>query len=93
MNRDRTNPGYPVRVPVVETIEIGNGGTSIIWIDNIGRLKVGPKSAGSEPGPACYDKGGKEPTLTDAYVIAGYLNPDHLLGGNIKIKKELSKES
>jgi N-methylhydantoinase A len=93
VNRDRTNPGYPVRVPVVETIEIGNGGTSIIWIDNIGRLKVGPKSAGSEPGPACYDKGGKEPTLTDAYVIAGYLNPDHLLGGDLKIKKELSKES
>jgi len=77
-----------VKVPVVEVVEIGNGGTSIAWVDEVGALKVGPKAAGAYPGPACYGKGGTEPTLTDAYVVAGYLNPNYLLGGELKVYRD-----
>ncbi len=90
IERDKYNPGYPVRVPVVDIVEIGNGGTSIGWIDEVGDLKVGPKAAGAYPGPACYGKGGKKPTLTDAYVITGYLNPEYLLGGEIQVNLDLA---
>ncbi|MFQ6080621.1 MAG: hydantoinase/oxoprolinase family protein [Candidatus Bathyarchaeia archaeon] len=93
VERDRFRPGYPVKVPVVEIVEVGNGGTSIVWIDEVGGLKVGPKAAGAYPGPACYGKGGKEPTLTDAYVVAGYLNPRYLLGGELKIHEALAKKA
>jgi N-methylhydantoinase A len=93
VERDRFNPGHPVRVPVVEVMEIGSGGTSIAWIDDVGRLKVGPKAAGAFPGPACYGKGGQEPTLTDAYVVVGYLNPEYLLGGELRIKRGLAENS
>jgi N-methylhydantoinase A len=93
VERDRFNPGHAVRVPVVEVMEIGSGGTSIAWIDDVGRLKVGPKAAGAYPGPACYGKGGLEPTLTDAYVVVGYLNPESLLGGELRIKKTLAENS
>lgn len=93
VERDRFNPGHPVRVPVVEVMEIGSAGTSIAWIDDVGRLKVGPKAAGAYPGPACYGKGGQEPTLTDAYVVVGYLNPESLLGGELKIKRGLAENS
>ena len=72
-------------------MEVGNGGTSILWLDELKRLKVGPKAAGPFPGPACYKKGGKEPTLTDAYVVAGYLNPQYLLGGELKIDESLAR--
>jgi N-methylhydantoinase A len=88
VGRDRFRPGYPIKVPVVEITEVGNGGTSIAWIDDVGALKVGPKAAGAYPGPACYGKGGTEPTLTDAYVVAGYLNPNYLLGGELKIYRD-----
>jgi N-methylhydantoinase A len=90
VERDRFRPGLPVMVPVVRTVEIGNGGTSIAWIDEVGRVRVGPRAAGADPGPACYGRGGEEPTLTDAYVIAGLLNPQHLLGGELAIHRELA---
>jgi N-methylhydantoinase A len=77
--------GYPIKVPVVDIVEIGAGGGSIAWIDLAGALKVGPRSAGAEPGPACYGQGGTEPTVTDANVIAGRINPDYFLGGKISL--------
>jgi N-methylhydantoinase A len=88
VGRDRFRPGHPIKVPVVEITEVGNGGTSIAWIDDVGALKVGPKAAGAYPGPACYGKGGVEPTLTDAYIVTGYLNPNYLLGGELKIYRD-----
>lgn len=78
---DRANPGYPIRTPVVDLVEIGNGGGSIVWVDQGGRLHVGPKSAGSTPGPAAYGRGGTEPTTTDANLVLGRINPDLFLGG------------
>jgi N-methylhydantoinase A len=93
IERDEFKPGYPVKVPVVDIVEIGNGGGSIAWIDELGSLRVGPVSAGADPGPACYGKGGKEPTLTDAYVIVGFLNPAYFLGGKFELKKDLAVKS
>jgi len=93
VERDRFNPGHPVRVPAVEVVEIGSAGTSIAWIDDVGSLKVGPRAAGAYPGPACYGKGGQEPTLTDAYVVSGYLNPEYLLGGELKIRRDLAENA
>ncbi|NIQ05912.1 MAG: hydantoinase/oxoprolinase family protein [Candidatus Korarchaeota archaeon] len=90
VGRDEFRPGYPVKVPVVDTVEVGNGGTSVTWIDEIGNLKVGPKAMGAEPGPACYGKGGNTPTVTDAYVINGLINPEYLLGGEMKLHKDLA---
>jgi N-methylhydantoinase A len=84
--------GYPVRVPTVDLLEIGAGGGSIAHID-YHMLKVGPQSAGADPGPACYPKGGSSPTVTDADLILGYLNPDYFLGGEIQLSKEKSTES
>jgi N-methylhydantoinase A len=78
-------PGYPIKVPVVDIVEIGAGGGSLARIDSEGSLQVGPESAGAVPGPACYGKGGEEPTLTDANVVAGRINPDYFLGGEIKL--------
>ena len=93
VDRDRFRPGYPLKVPVVEVIEVGNGGTSIAWVDDVGALKVGPKAAGADPGPVCYGKGGLEPTLTDAYVLAGYLNPHYLLGGELEIHRDMAEKA
>jgi len=73
--------GYPVQSPTVEIVEIGAGGGSIAWADQAGGLHVGPRSAGAEPGPACYGRGGTEPTLTDANLVAGRLDPDYFLAG------------
>jgi N-methylhydantoinase A len=73
--------GYPVQSPTVEIIEIGAGGGSIAWADQAGGLHVGPRSAGADPGPACYGRGGTEPTLTDANLVAGRLDPDYFLAG------------
>jgi N-methylhydantoinase A len=75
--------GYPVRTPVVDLVEIGAGGGSIAWVDSGGLLRVGPQSAGADPGPVCYRRGGTEPTVTDANVVLGRLNPDYFLGGEI----------
>jgi len=80
--------GYPAKIPMIEINTIGAGGGSIAWIDTGGALKVGPQSAGAAPGPACYDKGGKEPTVTDANVVLGYINPNYFLGGKMKVDKD-----
>ena len=78
---DRENPGYPVRTPVIELVEIGNGGGSIAWVDAGGRLNVGPQSAGSVPGPAAYGRGGEDVTTTDANLLLGRINPRMFSGG------------
>ena len=83
--------GLPLRISTLELIEIGAGGGSIADIDDIGLLKVGPMSAGAEPGPACYDRGGASPTVTDANLLLGYLNPDYFAGGPISISPELAE--
>ena len=77
--------GYPMRLPVVDIIEVGAGGGSVAWIDAGGALKVGPRSAGALPGPACYGLGGTEPTVTDANLIAGRLNPTRFHGGEFDL--------
>src|SRR4030095_12395405 len=73
--------GLPIRISTIELIEIGAGGGSIASVDEIGLLKVGPRSAGSQPGPAAYGLGGAEPTVTDADLLPGPLNPEHFPGG------------
>jgi N-methylhydantoinase A len=88
IERDARNAGYPIRVPVVDIVEIGAGGGSIAWIDAGGALKVGPTSAGAVPGPACYGQGGTAPTVTDANLIAGRINPGYFLGGEIAVSVE-----
>ena len=85
--------GYPVRVGMVDVNSIGSGGGSIAWLDAAGGLRVGPQSAGSEPGPACYGRGGIEATVTDASVVLGYLDPDYFAGGKLKLKPELAREA
>ena len=80
--------GYPVRTPVVDLVEIGAGGGSIAWVDSGGLLRVGPQSAGADPGPVCYRRGGTEPTVTDANVVLGRLNPSYFLGGEIGLDVE-----
>jgi N-methylhydantoinase A len=77
--------GYPMRIPAVDIIEVGAGGGSIAWIDAGGALKVGPQSAGSAPGPVCYARGGVEPTVTDANLVTGRLNPTRFLGGEFDL--------
>ncbi len=85
--------GMPVRIPVIEMIEIGAGGGSIAGVDRLGRLTVGPKSAGSEPGPAAFGRGGTEPTVTDSDVALGYIVPDTFAEGFIAVDPEASKEA
>ncbi len=80
--------GYPVRTPVVDLVEVGAGGGSIAWIDSGGLLRVGPRSAGAEPGPVCYGRGGEEPTVTDANVVLGRLDPAYFLGGEVALDAE-----
>jgi len=80
--------GHPMMLPVVDIVEVGNGGGSIAWIDPAGGLKVGPASAGAEPGPACYGKGGVEPTVTDANLIAGRIDPEYFLGSGIRLQRD-----
>jgi N-methylhydantoinase A len=80
-----TAGGYPIRTPVLDLVEIGAGGGSIAWVDSGGRLRVGPHSAGADPGPACYGKGGREPTVTDANLVLGRLNPRYFLGGELEL--------
>jgi N-methylhydantoinase A len=80
--------GHPVMLPMIDVVEVGAGGGSIAWIDEIGALKVGPQSAGADPGPICYRGGGTEPTITDANVALGRLDPDNFLGGQMKLDAE-----
>jgi N-methylhydantoinase A len=91
--RFKKGSGLPVKVPVIEMIEIGAGGGSIARIDELGLLKVGPDSAGADPGPACYGLGGSEPTVTDADVILGYLDPDYFLGGKMRLDRAGAEEA
>jgi N-methylhydantoinase A len=83
--------GYMLKVPAIDIAEVGTGAGSIAWIDDGGLLRVGPQSAGARPGPACYGIGGTRPTITDANVVLGYLNPEHLAGGELKLRAELAR--
>lgn len=85
--------GYPVRTPVVDLVEIGAGGGSIAWIDDGGSLRVGPKSAGADPGPACYGKGQTLPCITDAHVFLGRINPAAFIGGGRELRRDLSENA
>jgi N-methylhydantoinase A len=84
-NRWLHGTGHPIRVPVIDLAEVSAGGGSIAWVDPGGALKVGPHSAGADPGPAAYGRGGTRPTVTDANVVLGYLDRDFLLGGDLRI--------
>ncbi len=81
---------YRIGVPMIQVETLGAGGGSIGWIDNLGLLQVGPQSAGSEPGPACYGAGGEDPTVTDANLVLGYVNPEALLGGRMALDRDKS---
>jgi N-methylhydantoinase A len=83
IERDRRSAGYPIMVPVVDLVEIGNGGGSIAWVDDFGKLHVGPRSAGALPGPAAYGLGGEEATTTDANLALGRINPEFFRGGDV----------
>ncbi|MGE0798705.1 MAG: hydantoinase/oxoprolinase family protein [Lautropia sp.] len=83
--------GYAIKLPFIDVSEIGAGGGSIVSLDAAGAIRVGPRSAGSVPGPACYGQGGDEPTFTDAAVVLGYLNPEHLAGGRLPIDAARSR--
>jgi N-methylhydantoinase A len=98
LNRDsKINPeeegGDKLGIAKVDVESVGAGGGSIAWIDPAGYLHVGPQSAGAEPGPACYGTGGEEPTVTDANLVLGYLDPDYFLGGRIKIHPDKAEEA
>jgi N-methylhydantoinase A len=80
--------GHPMMLPVVDIVEVGNGGGSIAWIDPAGGLKVGPQSAGAAPGPACYGKDGEEPTVTDANLITGRIDPEYFLGSGVRLQRD-----
>ncbi|MCH7942431.1 MAG: hydantoinase B/oxoprolinase family protein [Proteobacteria bacterium] len=87
VHRFKRGSGLPIQAPVIDMIEIGAGGGSIARVDDLGLLKVGPHSAGADPGPACYGLGGSEPTVTDANLVLGYLDPDYFLGGRMKLDR------
>jgi len=84
IERSRLSAGYPIQVPVVDVVEIGQGGGSIAWVDDFSRLHVGPQSAGAVPGPAAYGRGGTEATTTDANLVLGRINRDYFCGGEIQ---------
>jgi N-methylhydantoinase A len=86
-----TGAGYTLKVPAIDLAEVGAGGGSHVWIDAGGALQVGPASAGAAPGPVCYDMGGDVPTVTDASVILGYINPHYLVGGALKLNAEKAR--
>lgn len=83
--RFKRGSGFPILIPSIELIEIGAGGGSIAHCNRLGLLNIGPESSGSVPGPACYGRGGRDPTVTDADLLLGYLNPDNFLGGEMKL--------
>ncbi|GAB3671257.1 hydantoinase/oxoprolinase family protein [Halopiger thermotolerans] len=85
--------GLPIRTPMVDVNTVGAGGGSIAWVDAGGALRVGPESAGAEPGPACYGRGGTEPTVTDANVVLGYIGPETALGGEMTLDVEAAREA
>ena len=91
VHRFKIGSGLPIVIPVLDLIEIGSGGGSIAWLDGLGLLRVGPQSAGASPGPACYGLGGTEPTVTDANLVLGYLNPDYFLGGRMNLDTDAAR--
>lgn len=91
--RFKKGSGLPVRVPVIEMVEIGAGGGSIARVDKLGRIQVGPESAGSEPGPACYGMGGKDATVTDADVVLGKIEPESFAAGRMRLDETAARES
>ena len=93
LTSDAEIDGLPIRTPVLDIVTVGAGGGSIVWRDDGGMLRVGPQSAGAEPGPACYRRGGTDPTITDAHVIRGTVRPDTFLGGRMDIDSELAREA
>lgn len=93
VHRFKRGSGLPVRIPAIELIEIGAGGGSIARVDELGLLKVGPDSSGADPGPACYGLGGTQPTVTDADVLLGYLNPDYFLGGRMRLDRAAAEQA
>jgi len=93
IERDPWRPGYPIKVPVVDIVEIGAGGGSIAWVDEAGAVRVGPESAGSMPGPACYGRGGTRPTVTDANLLTGRLNPRYFLAGDLPLYPEKAEQA
>jgi N-methylhydantoinase A len=92
-DRFKKGSGLPIRVPVIEMIEIGAGGGSIARVDRMGLLKVGPDSAGADPGPACYNVGGRQPTVTDADLLLGYLDAEFFLGGRMRLDRAAAERA
>ena len=88
--RFKKGSGMPISIPVIEMVEIGAGGGSIGWVDELHQIRVGPESAGSEPGPACYDQGGEHPAVTDADLLLGRLDKDNFAGGDIELSLDQS---
>ena len=93
VQRFKKGSGLPIQVPVVDLMEIGAGGGSIAKMGKMGLLQVGPESAGADPGPACYGRGGENPTVTDADLVLGYLDPDYFLGGTMPLDKAASEKA
>lgn len=91
--RFKKGSGLPIRIPVTEMVEIGAGGGSIAGVDALRNVTVGPESASSEPGPACFNLGGKSPTVTDADVVLGYVDPDNFAGGSMKLNKGAAEQA
>jgi N-methylhydantoinase A len=92
-NRWMNGTGHPIRVPVIDLAEVSAGGGSIAWVDRAGALRVGPRSAGAEPGPVCYHRGGTEPTVTDCNLLLGYLDRGSLLAGDLQIDFEAAEKA
>ncbi len=93
MERFKQGSGIPVKTPTIHLLEIGAGGGSIASVNHLGLLQVGPQSSGASPGPACYGRGGKNPCVTDADLVLGYLNRDYFLGGEMKLDKDVAKRA
>jgi N-methylhydantoinase A len=93
VQRFKKGSGLPIQVPVVDLMEIGAGGGSVAKMSKMGLLQVGPESAGADPGPACYGRGGENPTVTDADLLLGYLDPDYFLGGTMPLDRTASEKA
>ena len=89
--RFKKGSGIPISIPVIDMVEIGAGGGSLANVDSLNQIRVGPESAGSDPGPACFNKGGKKVTVTDADLLLGKLDPKNFAGGSIELNPNVSK--
>lgn len=93
MSTETTIDGLPVRTPILDIATVGAGGGSIVWLDEGGMLRVGPRSAGADPGPACYGKGGTQPTVTDAHIVCGTIRADAVLGNSISVDLAAARDA